>query len=485
MPDVPSDQPVPRRSFLRQCSLAAAGPLLSMGCSSSDPRRRPNILFLLTDDQRADALGCAGNPIVETPHIDGLASQGVLFRNNFVTTSICGVSRASVFTGQYARCHGIHGFGTALSEEQHRLSYPGLLRRAGYRTGFVGKYGVGRDLPHDEYDFFRGFAGQGHYFPARLPKTFPGMEGSRTHLTTMHGDQALEFLESCSGAQPFCLSVSFKAPHVQDREAPFFLNDPAYDHLYQDLTVPPFRQSEPRDHETLPAFLRSGYEGRIRWERRFSTPEKFQESVKRYYRLITGVDAQVGRMLGYLRERGWDDNTIVIYTSDNGFYLGERGLAGKWLMHEESIRTPLIVRDPRLRETAGTHREEMALNIDLAPTMLGLAGVEIPSSMQGRDLTPLVRGESRAWRKEWFYEHLLKHRTIPKTEGVRGERWKYTRYVESEPVYEELYDLDDDPSEDHNLAAVSEHHDLECEIVGERTRIAGTAVLYLKGEIQV
>ena len=225
------------------------------------------------------------------------------------------------------------------------------------------------------------------------------------------------------------------------------------------MTIPPLRRSKPADHEALPAFLRGDYEGRVRWERRFSTPEKFQESVKRYYRLITGVDVQVGRMLGYLGERGWDENTVVIYTSDNGFYLGERGLAGKWLMHEESIRTPLIIRDPRLKETQGTKRDEMTLNIDLAPTILALAGLDIPTSMQGRDLGPLLRGESPSWRSEWFYEHLFEHRTIPKIEGIRGERWKYTRYIETDPLYEELYDLANDPGEDHNLAVFAEHRD--------------------------
>ena len=451
MPATPFDQPIPRRNFLRRCGLGAAGPLLAVGCSSSRPARRPNIVFLMTDDQRADALGCAGNAIVQTPNIDRLAEQGVLFRNNFVTTSICAVSRASVFTGQYARSHGVHGFRTSLSEEQHRLSYPGLLRQDGYRTGFVGKYGVGRELPREQYDFFQGFAGQGRYFRE--------FEGRQIHLTAVHGDQALGFLEGCNDEQPFCLSVSFKAPHVQDREAPFFLNDPAYDHLYGDPPVPPFRQSDPGDHEALPAFLRGDYEGRIRWERRFSTPEKFQESVRRYYRLITGVDVQVGRLFDYVKDRGWDDNTIVIYTSDNGFYLGERGLAGKWLMHEESIRTPLIIRDPRMDQVRGAVRDEMTLNIDLAPTLLGLAGVDVPVSMQGRDLSPLVRGKSPVWRREWFYEHLFEYRTIPKTEGVRSEGWKYTRYIETEPVYEELYDLGNDPGEERNLAAANEHRD--------------------------
>ena len=167
----------------------------------------------MTDDQRWDALGCAGNPIVQTPNIDHLAQQGVLFRNNFVTTSICAVSRASVFTGQYARRHSIHGFRTSLSEEQHAQSYPGLLHKAGYRTGFAGKYGVGREAPSNQYDYFRGFMGQGRYFRE--------FEGRQIHLTSVIGGDAIEFLEGCRDEQPFCLSVSFKAPHVQDGEAPF------------------------------------------------------------------------------------------------------------------------------------------------------------------------------------------------------------------------------------------------------------------------
>ena len=432
-----------RRGFIRGLS-ASAATLAAVGCSRG-AERPPNILFLLTDDQRADALGCTGNQIIHTPNVDSLAEQGVLFENTFVTTSICAVSRASFLTGQYARTHGIHEFRTSLSAAQQAAAYPAQLRAAGYRTGFVGKYGVGRTLPQDQFDFFRGFAGQGRYFPEG--------DEAQVHLTRRMGDQALEFIETTSGDAPFCLSISFKAPHVQDREAPYFLNDPADDHLYADVTIPPALKSDAADHEALPAFLRGDYEGRIRWERRFSTDEKYQESVKRYYRLISGVDRQVGRMMTALRERGWDDNTVVIYTSDNGFLLGEWGWAGKWLMHEESIRVPLIIRDPRLRETRGTRRTEMALNIDMAPTILDMAGLDVPVSMQGRSLVPLVRGGSPEWRSEWFYEHLLEHRTIPKTEGIRGERWKYAQYIGRDPVFEELYDLKADPEERSNLAA--------------------------------
>jgi arylsulfatase A-like enzyme len=436
-----------RRDFIR--GLSAVG-LAASGCSSG-PERPPNILFLLTDDQRADALGCAGNSIIQTPNVDRLAEQGVLFENSFVTTSICAVSRASFLTGQYARTHGIHGFGVSLTAEQHVASYPALVRAAGYRTGFIGKYGVGRELPEDQFDYFKGFTGQGRYFNE--------VDGRQVHLTEMMGGQALEFLEGCTDETPFCLSVSFKSPHVQDREAPYFLNDPAYDGLYEDITIPPAAKSGPAVHAALPAFLRDDYEGRIRWERRFGTEERYQESVKRYYRLIRVVDAQVGRIMEALRERGWDDNTVVIYTGDNGFFLGEWGWAGKWLMHEESIRTPLIIRDPRRPETRGTRRSQQALNIDIAPTIVEMAGIEPPVVMQGRSVVPLVEGQSPEWRTEWFYEHLFNHKTIPKTEGVRGERWKYTRYIETDPMFEELFDLEGDPREEVNLAGAGDVSD--------------------------
>ena len=283
------------------------------------------------------------------------------------------------------------------------------------------------------------------------------MDGEQRHLTSMMGDDAVDFLENSNDDRPFCLSVSFKAPHVQDAETPFFLNDPAYDDLYRDVSLPGWKKNDPRYYDQLPEFLRGAYEGRKRWDRRFPDPETWEDSVKRYYRLISGVDAQVGRMLEALERIGSDDNTVIIFTSDNGFYLGERGLAGKWLMHEESIRTPLIIRDPRLASRAGTTRDEMTLNIDVMPTILESAGLAIPRAVNGRSLASLVAGETPPWRDEWFYEHLFEHATIPKSEGVRNSRWKYCSFLETEPHYEELYDLENDPEEERNLAPSAEH----------------------------
>jgi arylsulfatase A-like enzyme len=374
----------------------------------------------------------------------------VLFENSFVTTSICAVSRASIFTGLYARCHGIHNFQTPLSDELHALSYPARFREAGYRTGFIGKYGVGgaEDLPRDRFDYFEGFAGQGTYLNE--------VNGETIHLTKLMGRQALEFLEGCDTGRPFHLSISFKAPHVQDGVEPYFISDPDYDGLYSDVTFEPFAKNAGRYFDELPEFLKSS-ENRVRWEQRFSTPEKWQESVRRYHRLIHGVDVQVGNMLEYLERRGWLDNTVVVFTGDNGFYLGERGLAGKWYMHEESIRTPLVIRDPRRPEMAGTRLAETALNIDLCPTMLSLAGLEPAVSMNGRDLAPLLRGEAAPWRSEWFYEHLFEHPRIPKSEGVRGGRWKYFTFFEQIPPYEFFYDMEADPGEEANLSGKAEY----------------------------
>ena len=439
-----------RREFLGALGAAAVG---GSSCTrSSAPGPPPNILFLLTDDQRYDMFGAGGNPIIRTPHMDRLANEGVLFANNYVTTSICAVSRASFFTGLYARCHGIHGFATPLSEELHRLSYPVRLREAGYHTGFIGKYGVGRAQHIDDaasrYDFFEGWPGQGQFL-------VPG----RAHMTEHLGNQAIGFLESVPADRPWNLSISFKAPHVQDGVDPYFINDPRFDDMYAGLRLQPFPHMDGSYYESLPEFLKADTESRIRWERRFGRPQKWEESVKRYYALIHGVDVQIGRMLERIGQMGQLDNTIVIFTGDNGFFLGERGWAGKWYMHEESIRTPMIVRDPRLSHRAGTRRSEMTLNIDVCPTILEAAGLEIPPSMNGRSLLPLANGESVPWRREWFYEHLFEHNRVPKSEGVHTGDWKYFIFPEAEPPHEEMYHLAVDPQETVNLVGSADHTD--------------------------
>ena len=425
----------------------------------------PNIIFLLTDDQRWDAAGFMGNDIVQTPHLDSLADQGTVFENAYVTTAICAISRASILTGQYASRHGILDFDTSLSDSAFQQTYPAQLQQAGYYTGFVGKYGIGTldsTTARQRFDQWYGFNRQGKY-------EHTDEDGNYVHLTRIMGDQSLAFLGGVPDNRPFCLSVSFKAPHVQDVDPRQFVYDTAYTDLYADATIPVPETADPRYFEQLPEYLQTS-EARHRWQMRFATPEAYQESVKGYYRLITGVDDAVGRIKDALRRLGRTDNTIIVLTGDNGFYLGEHGLAGKWYGHEESIRVPLLYYDPRQREAQ--RRDEIALNIDIAPTLLEVAGVAVPPEMQGRSLLPLVRGEKPDdWRTDFYYEHAFDVQKlvdegkisperlwpIPRSEGVVSLDWKYLHYYDYPSPNEELYDLRRDSHETTNLASDPEH----------------------------
>lgn len=419
---------------------------------------RPNILFLLTDDQRFDDLSCMGNEIIQTPHLDRLAGEGVIFNNAFVTTAICCSSRASILTGQHMRRHGIEDFATPLSSEAMDATYPVLLRKAGYRTGFLGKMAIGRpseelrhlSLPADKFDFWYGFPQSISFRQV--------VDGKPRFLTTLLAEKAIEFLRTNPVDKPFCLSISFKTPH-----GPFVFFDPDAGNPYEDTEIPPCATCTKENYEAQPEFLQKSLNGSGTWPK--APLERFAKNARTCYRLITGMDAAVGRIMATLEELGLDRNTVVIFTSDHGALRGAHGLSGKWIMYEESIRIPLIVRDPRLPSVLrGTRRDQMVLNIDLAPTMLALGGVPIPSRMQGGDIGPLLRDGSIGWRSEWFYEHTYNtkppRRPIAKSEGVRTERWKYIRYIEQDPPYEQLFDLKNDPGEKRNLVALVDHADV-------------------------
>lgn len=406
--------------------------------------RQPNLLLLLADDLRYDAIGANGNSIVQTPKIDQLAARGVSFDRAFVTTSICMISRASIMTGQHVARHGITNFSQSLSPEQLDASYFRRLKQAGYSLGFVGKWGVGAP-PQHLFDDNKAYPGQGNYYG--YPTT------PEKHLTQFLGEQAREFIAAQTAGSPFCLSVSFKAPHVDDGngERPFNY-DHRYEQLYSDVTIPPPALGEPEFFAALPRFLRES-ENRIRWRQRFASPEMYQESVKSYYRLVTGMDREVGELLAALDRAGLADNTIVIFTSDHGFYLGERGFAGKWYAHDVSLHIPLIIYDPRQPNASIGRSDALALNIDLAPTLLDYASAPIPAAMQGKSLRPIVQDEDPAeFREEFYYEHPFEYATIPQSEAIRTERYKYIVYPQVDPPYEELYDLTQDPDEADNLA---------------------------------
>lgn len=422
------------------------------GCKPQQASQPPNIIFLLTDDQRWDALGAMGNPIIQTPHMDALAREGLLFTNAYVTTPICCTSRASILSGQYARRHGIHDFKTSFSPAAWQACYPMQLKQAGYYLGFVGKFGVGRgeDMPAADFDYWKGIPGQPQYEQR-------DEQGRYKHLTRIMGEQCLEFLQQAPADRPFCLSVSFKAPHVQDADPRQFLYDSAYQELFEEVQIPPARAGTDEYWEAFPEFFKADNEARRRWEMRFSTPEKYQASVKGYYRLIYGVDVVIGNIRKELARLGMDEHTLIVLMGDNGFFLGEKGLAGKWYIYEESIRVPLVWYDPRLpQEQRGKKIDQIALNIDIAPTLLKVAGQDIPSQMQGQDLYSLLNHSQTEWRQDFLFEHLFEHPRIPKSEGVVSLFEKYARYLPPAPPYEEFYDLRTDPGELENLAGKPE-----------------------------
>jgi arylsulfatase A-like enzyme len=449
-------QKTTRREFLKS-AVSGAG-LLSMGLtldSCSSIKRKPSFVFLLTDDQRYDALGCAGNPIIRTPNMDWLAQNGIRFANAFVTTPICAASRASVFTGLFERKHGYTFTKPPIRPEYCDTSYPVLLRKAGYRTGFVGKFGV--DVPEgveDEwFDYFQ---------PSAYPY-FKDIDGKKKHLTDINMDRALDFIRETDPEQSFCLSLSTWAPHAHDIEEQQYFWPSACDDLYKDVVISPPVLGEPDFFDSLPEFMKKSM-NRERWFWRFDMPEKYQKMVKGYYRMISGVDMALGRLLDELRRLDRHKDTIVILMSDNGYFLGERGFAGKWTMHELSIRVPLIIYDPRMaRARRGMIDSSLVLNIDMAPTLLNLAGVTAPPEIQGRSLVPFLVGSLANSRREILTEHLWDHPKIPQTEAVRTEKWKYIRYPQH-PEFEELYDLQNDPIEKNNLVLDKRYSEIQAEL---------------------
>jgi arylsulfatase A-like enzyme len=428
---------------------APQGQAYSPGANAA---RRPNILFIVTDDQRFDAMGCAGNPIIQTPNMDALAAAGVRFRNAFVTTSICAASRASILTGLYERTHR-YTFGTMPVQDKHvAISFPFLLRQAGYRVGFVGKFGV-EVSPGATGRMFDSFT---PYSPS--PVFQRRADGMERHLTDIEADRAISFLDTLKAGEPFCLSLWFNAPHALDNDPRQYIWPTACDKLYKDVVLPVPKTMTEEFFNAQPEFLRNS-ESRVRFHWRFDEPAKYQNMVKGYYRMISGVDMAIARLRAELKKRGLDQNTVIIFTSDNGYFLGERGFADKWYIYEYSIRVPLIVFDPRApRKQRGRVADGMALNVDMAPTILELAGVQVPRLMQGRSLAPLLAGDPPSdWRVDFFYEHLFVRHNIPKSEGVRTERWTYVRWFDQNPPVEELYDHRKDFDQVDNLVNAPEH----------------------------
>jgi arylsulfatase A-like enzyme len=419
---------------------ALLGSLLAAADRSAGPL---NVVVLYADDWRHDTLGVAGHPVVKTPRLDQLAREGVRFTHNYVTTSICGVSRANYFTGQWMSRHGNRAF--AMFETPWAETLPGVLRANGYWTGHVGKWHNGA-FPASHFDFGRSYAGR-HWLPQP--------DGSQVHVTQQNERDALDFLRARPDGKPFFLTVAFFATHAEDANPKQFLPQPESMKLYEDASIPVPRTMTDAHFKRLPPFVaHEKNEGRNRWHWRFDTPEKYQTMMKNYYRLATEVDATCGRVIDELRRQGVLDRTLVIFTTDNGFFHGEHGLADKWYPHEESIRVPLIVWDPRIPAAKRSAvNDAMTLNVDLAPTILTAAGLPVPARMQGRDFAPLyLAAKPPAWRTEFFYEHgiIRNSEFIPASEALVRNDVKYLLWPDFK--YEELFDLKRDPGEERDLA---------------------------------
>ena len=403
-----------------------------------------NVVVLVIDDTRWDSIGAAGNRIVRTPRIDALAAEGIRFAQARVVTSICMTSRASILSGQYLSRHGIDRFGKPLTPEAFARTYAGVLRRAGYWTGHVGKYDVGPPRQSD-YDFLRAYHGR-HWLTTA--------NGERVHVTEQNARDSVEFLRTRPKDKPFLLSVGYFAPHAEDAAKEQYLPQDWSAKFYAGTKVPPSLLSDDKYFRALPSFLsKESNEGRIRFKWRFDTPARYQEYMVRYYRLITEVDAAIGRLVDELKAQEVYQNTLVLFIGDNGYFHGDRGLADKWYPYEQALRVPLVIRDPRVAERRrGTTNDTFALNIDVAPTVISAAGLRVPDVMQGRDLAPLYLAEKApAWRDEFFYEHptITSRDRIPSSQGVIRRDWKYVYWPEFD--YEQLFNLQRDPQEIRNL----------------------------------
>lgn len=439
-----------RRAACLLSALVAATSALTPATSTAADER-PNIVFLLADDQATISLGCYGNDDVSTPHIDALAARGVVFDNHYVTTAICMASRANILTGMYEYAHGCNFTKGKLSDEDFANTYPQRMRAAGYFTGFAGKWGVDletKGLPADKFDRWGGGPGQTSY-ATKKNQSMRQYADEFPHSSRSYGAFGRDFIRDAKkSGKPFCLSISFKAPHMPDTP------DPAFDMVYAGKT---FKRPANFGREYSAHLSEQGKKGR-QWERwdawKYSTD--YDGVMRKYHQLVHGVDAAVGMVVAALEKHGVADNTIIVYTSDNGFLCGSHGYGSKVLPYEESMRVPLIVHDPR-HESAGKKHRTMALtgNIDFAPTLLELAGLEPSAGTQGVSLLPLLDDpKGGSVRDELAFMNCWGPAAC-QFFGVVTPDWKYIYWPyendEMKP-FEELFDMQRDRLELANAA---------------------------------
>lgn len=451
--------------------LAVAAIVLFVHRAEASAAERPNFLFIYTDDQRWDAMGVvqreqgdrARFPWFTTPNLDRLAAEGVRFRNAFVVNSLCAPSRANYLTSRYSHLNGVANNHTPFPEDS--VTHATLLRGAGYATGYIGKWHMGRQSgQRPGFDYSASFIGQGQYnnCPFEINGQPTPTEGWVDDRST---DFAIEFMKKHK-AGPFSLVVGFKTTHgpwqPPDRAAGRFADE----------TIRPAANAD------VKAIYGKGIEGVAKNK---AANKKNAAAKKKaagaggpglnYFRCISAADDNVGRMLRTLDELGVADNTVVIFSSDNGYYLGEHGLGDKRSAYDESLRLPMLLRYPRLSQARGKLVDAMVLNIDVAPTLLDLAGVAIPKSMQGRSWRPLLEGTTPAdWRSSYFYEYFFENGyATPTVLAVRTESAKIIKYP-GHDQWTEIFDLKADPYEKTNLASDPAHKELRDRLEAEFAR---------------
>ena len=458
--------------------------VLSLLISSTGPGRaatslRPNVLFILCDDIRWNALSCAGHPALKTPNIDRLATEGVRFANMFCTTSLCSPSRASILTGLYAHTHGVRDNFTELPAGL--VHWPMRLRQAGYETAYLGKWHMGEnnDAPRPGFDYFATHKGQGKYYDTEWNLNGAGARLIKGYYTTIVTDLALDWLRRDHSGKPWALCIGHKAPHS------FYTPEDKYAHLFDPVHVP--YPNSAFHLEDKPAWIKERlytwhgiYGPLFEWRKKFpdDRPEAvkdFENMVHGYWGTILSVDDSVGRLLEYLRGTKQLDRTIIVFMGDNGLLEGEHGMVDKRTAHEPSLRIPLLVRYPGLAR--GKVVQQQALTVDVAPSLLELCGAKPLEHIDGRSWVKLVRKGDPTWRKAWFYEYNYEKQFpyTPNVRAIRTDNWKYIHYPHGDGSPDrhmaELYDLQHDPDENVNLIKDSKHQKLIGELKGELTHL--------------
>ena len=462
---------------------------------------RPNILFLLTDDQRDGSFAGMGHPFIKTPNVDRLLAQSIRFSNTYIAEPVCSPSRVSLFTGMYERVHGV-GFTSSyqLTEEQWARSYPALLRRSGYYTGFIGKFGVEyytfKGNAANKFDYWWGHDGWTKFLPKNFdqPSTLPYHRAKEDLITPIMGEAMTEFLDSLPDDKPFCLSVSLNVPHgsqttsmYPDYEDWQRMTRPAnenqelkgtqfYDSLYRDIDIQIPNETATDPYRFIPKFILDQEAGRKTRTYQYNyTRESNLEHHIRYNQTISGLDHEIGELISNLEARGLMDNTVIIYGSDHGLLMGEYGMGGKSLLYDLASKIPCFIYDPRLPQSRrGGTVNNLVSSLDITKTILDYAGVDPLEFMDGLSLRPLILNQDGSWRQELFLESLYTGRDNPFQEGIRLGKWKYIRmydgvqkYSESDlnfsdrsPEFEMLFDLTTDPAEMNNLIQATEHSEI-------------------------